>query len=736
MSDEIIGLDDPPVTLEPGQGRAESSLRRLSIRQQPFLILKQRGSFPDMAYDHGRLLANEMEQGALPEIVALIAGGVDLESDTMSNVAAAIYRCYSDRVENNLSDEFEKALDSIVEGYQSGIENPRFSARELRDAIIAIEVGNVVDGLMRIFAIPFVRASHAPGVLALVLPYLSDDSDKSYLRRATTDPDAEGVLGQTMKRLTGPNGRFDFACTGFSIPGVMTRDGRHLHARNLDADLYNWNQAPILCLADETPTNAGWHKYAAFGTAGLIYPGGISGLNDAGIAASLHQMSTTAYDSNFLFGHGDIAPFVQQRILRECATLDEAADLAKDTNHFAAWTMFCSDAKTGEAIRIEVNGDGVRVSDAVAEPVAQTNHFLDPDFVERHFDEDDAHFTPTFGKWLETHARYSAVTEALRQERSNRDFDVGWAIDRLASGLDGELERLRRRGDGTVSALASERSFGRVPRKVYGQLGSIVIGDAERRPGRDEVWMTTGDRLPSPHSTYAGWAVDWDGFDIAPVEDQPLRRTGQYQDSGRGNWEESLTRYLWARLAVCRLRDSDGQLLRRAPTDDEEKQGLVGAASILDSAIELAAQDRIVEIPYHYMRARLRHAAGDHQGAKQDWDMLRDLWALQNREERIDATWPVDDPAYRPLMHPYEAGLVAILSTVTEDIIQGGTGWTGRSERLADARALLDGLKQDFFGADKPAHFDLERWLEKIDELEEKGGADVELPEPIFVTVE
>lgn len=736
MSDEIAGFDDPPTTLEPGQGRAESSLRRLMIGEQPFFILKQRGSFPAMAYDHGRLLAKEMEQGALPEIISLITSGADLESETMSHVAAAVYQCYSERVEKNVSDEFENALDGIVEGYRDGVDHPRFSAKELRDAILAIEVGNIIDGVMRIFSIPGVRASHAPGVLALVLPYLSDDADKTYLHRATTDPESGKALQDTLQRMTGPNGRFDFACTGFSVPGSATRDGRHLHARNLDADLYNWNRAPVLFLADETPENAAWHKYAAFGTAGLLYPGGISGLNDAGIGAALHQMSTTAYDSNFLFSHGDIAPFVQQRILRECATLDEAADLAKDTNHFAAWTMFCSDAKTGEAIRIEVTGEDVKVSDAKAEPVVQTNHFLEPDFVERHFDENDAHFTPTIGKWMETHARFTAVTGALKEAAANRAVDVDWAIDRLASGLDGYLEPIRIERDGAAATLAGERSFGRVPRKVYGQLGSIVIGDPQRRPGHDEVWMTTGDRLPSTQSHYAGWAVDWESFDLAPVDNDPVRRTRQYENSGRKNWEESFTRYLWARLAVCRYRDANGQLLRRSPTEDEERQGQIGAASILGTAIDLAGQDRIIEVPYHYMRARMHHAAGNYGDAKQDWDLLRDIWAKQNGNDRIDDAWPVADPLYDPLMHPFEAALVAALSTVTEDLLAGNTAWPGRAERLAESRTLLDQLKLEFFGAGNPAHFDLEDWLERIGEIETKGGAEVDLPEPHFVTVE
>src|SRR3546814_13447754 len=116
--------------------------------------------------------------------------------------------------------------------------------------------------------------------------------------------------------MAGPDCAIDFACTVFAVPPALASGGRLLHARNRDADLYNWNKAPVLSLIDETADQPDWHKYAAFGTAGLIYPGGISGLNDAGLAASLHQMPTTELESGFLTGHGDIAPFTQPRMLR------------------------------------------------------------------------------------------------------------------------------------------------------------------------------------------------------------------------------------------------------------------------------------------------------------------------------------------------------------------------------------------------------------------------------------
>src|SRR3546814_68832 len=149
-------------------------------------------------------------------------------------------------------------------------------------------------------------------------------SDLAYAEAAQSgDAAKQKDVGAALQAMAGPDTRIDFACTGFAVPAGLGKDGRHLHARNLDADLYNWNTAPVLSLLDETADHPGWHKYAAFGTAGLIYPGGISGLNDAGLAASLHQMSTTELESGFLTGTGDIAPFTQQRMLREAASIDE-----------------------------------------------------------------------------------------------------------------------------------------------------------------------------------------------------------------------------------------------------------------------------------------------------------------------------------------------------------------------------------------------------------------------------
>lgn len=733
----IEGFDLPPVKLQAGVARGDSTLRKLKINGKPFFILKQRGAIQDMTHDHGHLLAEEIDTGVFPEVIATIARGVDMESSLERRIAAAIYRTYTDRVLDNVSDEFRAAANGLAEGSSAGSARPRFSRQDVLDASVAIEVGNLVDGLARLIEIPWARVGAIFEAAVLSLPaLLGDDEAHAYLSRARDDTEVRQTLARTLKRMAAPDNRVDFACTAFCVPWGFTRNRLHLHARNLDADLYHWNKAPVLFLIDETPSHPHAHKYVAFGTAGLIYPGGISGLNDSGLSVSSHQMSTTQLTSGFLFGKGDIGPYLQQRILRDAANVEEAIGIATENKHFAAWTIFCSEAKTGLSARIEINGEKVRVTRIAGNPVPQTNHFIHEDFVEQQFDEDDAHFTPTFGKWLETRARFESTQAALNAARNQQIIDVDWAIDHLVASKDWFVSELLKEKGLSTAEPAGDRAYGRVPRKVYGQLSSIVCADPQRRAGYDEAWVTLGDRQPGPQGSFVGFNINWDDFELATVADEPVRRTSAYVRSGREHWEQSLERYVWSRMTLTRPRNAAGQLIHRAQSDEERDQGLDRAASLLDSAIELAAADGIVEVPYHYMRARLRHERGQYAAAKTDWDLLRDIWALQNGQPRLEVDSPVVQPRYQPVLLAYEAGLVSILSTVTEDKLHGSLDWPGRQARIDEGHMLFTQVKERFFGDKGPAHFDLERWLKRIEKMRQKGAAEVDWPEPNFITAE
>jgi hypothetical protein len=730
VSDEnsVQGLGTSPIRLPAGSGRADSALDRLTVGGKPFFVLRQRGRFADIAYDHGRLLAREIEEGVFPEILSAIDRGTDLGSRLKSGVAAALFRGLSNRLVEGVSNEFREAIGAVADGYCDGLPNAKFSRQQVIDAVVAIELDNLADGIQRRLALPSVQARAAAIAEAIELCMPHANPEVQTLLAGPHDSAAQH-LADASASLAHQDHRTGIACTGFSLPGSRTADGRHLHARNLDADLYNWNVASTLFLIDETDGHSGWHRYVACGTAGLIYPGGISGLNDAGIAVSLHQLSTTRYRVRLSAGQGDIAPFVQQRVLREAGSLEEAVEIVRASQPFSAWVIFCSDAANGRARRIEFNGEAFRITAAVEEPIGQTNHFMHPDLVEHLFDDRDAHFTPTFGKWLETRSRLAMVEQALATGAA-RDTDS--AIDLLASGRDGQLLELVQRRGLDPANIGVERSFGRVPRKAYGQLGSVVRGDPARRPGLDETWMTIGDRLPACQSVYLGWRIDWAGFALTPVADRPLRRTRQFEDTGRANWEASFETYRAARVAFARPRDAAGALLSHAPDDAQRLRDTARAEALLSTAIEQAAADRIVEVPYYYLRARIRHQLGRYDAARQDWDVLRAIGG----DPALSGALPVGSPRVRPVLHEYEAALTLALSVTTEDRLRSDWRWEGRAARLEEAQTLLAGLQDRLFGAGQPAHPDLLAWLARIASMSNDDSAKVELPEPNFVTVE
>ncbi|MCU0837256.1 MAG: C45 family autoproteolytic acyltransferase/hydrolase [Rhodospirillales bacterium] len=733
VSGRIDGLDALPQRLPSGEARADSALHRLKAAGKTFLLLKQRGRFADIAFDHGRLLASEIEDGVLPEITATSERSINLGSRLDHRIAAAVHRAMSDRVLSGASDEFREAVMALADGYLGATATPRYGRQQIFDALVAIEVGNLIAGVARRLALPLARAEMAQRLSALVSPGLTDAEAAAQLAAAAGDPAAGAAIAAILAQMSHPNTRWDFACTAFAVPASLTRDGRHLHARSLDADLYRWNRAPILFLTDET-ADGGRCRYVAFATAGLLYPGGVSGLNEKGLAVSLHQLSTTRIALGAAVGEGDIAPFVQQRLLRDAASLDDAVDIVRSRRHFAAWTFFCSDARRGDALRIEVNGEAVHVSRCDRHWMAQTNHFLGADMVERLFDVTDGHFTASFGKWLETRARFELVEDRLAAAAGA--VDTPWAIDLLASGQDQLLAEIALRTGRPADGIAALRSYGRVPRKVYGQMASIVRGDPGGEARRDEIWMTVGDRQPAPHSLYVGWTIDWQSFEVAPAQPLALRRTEQYATAKLAHWERSLERYLWARMTECRPKDASGELLRRAVTPAEQRDGRERAEYLLTLAIDAAGEDGVVEVSYLYMRARMRHHLGRHDEAKADWDLLRDIWAIQMRRPRIlEAVWPVR-PRELPLLCDYEAGLILILSVLTEDQRHGSAGWHERQERVSEGWHLLRQVRERYFGEDGPVHPDLERWLVIAAELRDGGQVCTPIPEPNFVTVE
>ncbi len=617
-------------------------------------VLRQTGAFPDLCHDHGRLLADEVEEGIFPEILDTIEDDTTPASDTLSTIPAALFFRITQDLERAASGEFVAGVRRLHEGYAAGLaergRRPRYTLEQVRQACYAIDAGNVSTGILRRLE----RWAAPGGWPGEILDYL-----RGALRAYPhADPDlvARSNLGLILALLRrAVFGRPAMGCTGFAVPPGEAADGRGLHARTFDGAFFAWNERPVLALVDERGTTPGArHRYAAVGTAGLVYPGGISGLNDAGLACSLHQMSTTTYSTGGSDGRHDIAPFVQQRILREASNLGDAIRICAETRHFASWAILVSDAANGQSVSIEINGrEGVqRVRTLGPDPRrVQTNHFRHPEMAERFDHFGDAHFTKSVGKWMETRGRLATVEARL--DLLAGQIDTGAALTLLASHDDHWLGGAR-------------RAFGRTVCKAYGIMASVARVDPDRARARDELWLTLGDAdgRPGPHARMVGVAIDWEAMDA-----RPLPETHEARSVPEG-YRDALAAYVRAFRTVARPRTRAGYLPGRP--DEGTMAGLrAEAIGALDRAAALAeaTPGADVEVAVRYVRARLRHEHGQLTEAERDWADLLRLATL--REPPVP-------------LHPYDRALIFTFAAATA--LARGEAGTGAA-RLSDAVA-------------------------------------------------
>jgi hypothetical protein len=692
--------------LPAGEGRADSTLDWYEAAGHRFFVLAQRGRFQDNCYDHGRLLANEIEEGVFAEAIDTIRVDTDVPVAWQDAVADALYARINREVEAACSPEFRQGMTAIAQGYFSGHADPEFSADDVVAACLAIDVGNIATGFTRRlkkYLAPENRETLGYAIGAVV-QYRSGRFGANVRAEASHDPGSVArALAQRERRRPRPR----MGCTGFAVAADRCADGRGLHARNFDGAFFSWCRHPGLFLIDERPADPGYHRYAAVGTAGLIYAGGISGMNDQGIAVSLHQMSTVNYTTGNGDGTSEIAPFTQQRVLREAATLDEAVDLVRSIRHFASWTIVVSDARAGRSLRIELTGredaggryDGRVVASEPAPWLSQSNHFLGKALEEKNRFFEDAHFTKTLGKWLETRSRREIVDWQLGDAVAGREVDTDMALNLLADHHDATAGRER-------------RSFGRTICKAYSLMSTIARPDHDRDRADDGFWFTIGERMPGPHSTLVGLAIDWEGLSALPVARRPMRKA----QSISAPFADALAAYCAAFETLERPR-VNGRYLGRAPTQAEEITLRTQALTHLDRAVRLAEDAGELDPGFRYVRARLLHEARRFAEARRDWQLLRNL------ANSADAAKPLVD---------YEQALVHILSAATEAAL----GEEDEARRLIDrGLALLARVEKRLFPAGVRPHQHLNE-LRKVAGAIRADGAEAELPAIDWVTVE
>ncbi|MEM9781600.1 MAG: C45 family autoproteolytic acyltransferase/hydrolase [Pseudomonadota bacterium] len=705
--------------LDAADARAESVLTEWRAGQKRFYTLAQKGSFADCCYDHGRLLAKQIETGVFPEILDTIATDTDASDATergkLDRLMEALFARITDDLHAACGETFRKGIRALEQGYFDGLADPAFRSRDVVMACLAIDAGNVATGISRLLT----RPGHAR--TASVLDYAIGALMRHGRGRAERNLHTEfaldhASLGRHLAEGLRARPPAGMGCTGFFAGAADTTDGaRAVHARTFDGAFFAWNEHPVVHLIDERPTDAGYLRFAAIGTAGLVYPGGISGVNEAGIACSLHQMSTV----NFAVGQREdgfeIAPYVQQRILREARSLDEAVAVVRGVKHFASWTILVSDAAKGEAIAIEINGredererylPAIAVR-AAAPRVVQTNHFL-ADALRETFDFwGDAHFTKTLGKWQETRARTETVAARLDTLGDNRLLDKAEALSLMAN-----------HDDATVGGAS--RSLGRTVCKAYGLMGSIALAAKDRAGApADAIAATIGDRMPGNHATLVSFAIDWAAGTLMP--NAPITAQTVTDDRRR-----ALAHYTAAFRIITRPRRPDGRYFARRPTANERRALRGQALAELDRAIALTEAGGNPDPAFRYIRARLSHEAGlgaSGTAARALLEQAADDWQVL---EGLAAGGAVT-------LHDWERARIHILAAATDHALGRGDD-ASREAKTTLGRAAIDRVAAALFpnGAKHP---DIKAWQALALKIDEQGaGAD--LPDIDWVTVE
>jgi Acyl-coenzyme A:6-aminopenicillanic acid acyl-transferase len=530
---------------------------------------------------HGYLLAHEAEMGPLKESIDLVKFGISQHSYFLRPTLKSIISCFSNNLFKSLDSGFQANLAAFEEGYRQRLGTAaQYPSAQLRLASTSIELDNIMTAVAYRhgkIGTMLLAEKECPGGLLLKV-----------------------LLNGGLKLVGKDKG---LGCTAFAIPGknqngtILSREGL-LFGRTLDAELMrSWNKVPTLFVMHEQGRDEKgrpYLSYVATGSAGLIYAGGISGFNTAGIAVSLHQMyaadavtSVSADEPR----RAALAPVVQQTILREAHSIEDAINIANRYQAIATWTILIADAKTGKAAAIEMSEAGVKlVRQTRNQPIVQTNHVFDEE-------QQNYAFFPTYNKYVETHTRMATLEKAFvriqRQAAKGNPFDAAQAITQLANheDINGHFQ-----------------PFGTTSVKAYDVMSTVMLPQARK------IYISAGDFAPSPHATFLGFQLDGRLDPVAllgTLRDQTL--------AGTPGVSQSMADYVQARLAYEFSDYPEAErLIRRAiinasdealnNADQAWPDRKAGALRIYNYILARLLAIKATQVPYGHDRSKARLA--------------------------------------------------------------------------------------------------------------------------------
>src|SRR5262245_5747766 len=305
------------------------------VRHHGLNVLRLRGGYVEMAFQHGRLLADQIPQGAVPQSAKLVG-------DAIANVLWTRRRLE----------------DRAFVGMQRLLTQRMFAAATRRMAKV---LGNnqSLDELLGLCdgaGIPIheaIQGIYNPELLLILAKYQGSRSQTGGPRVAVIPPTC---------------------CSSFAAWGNVTSGGQLLIGRNLDYPLNGYFDRFPTVIYFEPPAPA--LRYMSFVSAG-VHSAGITAYNEAGIFLASHVVP-----SDEIGLRGVPAIMAADQVIRRGTALDEAADLFRQLPPPAGWSYLVASTSEGKVASVEMSSGHFAVRPAEGDSHVQTNHYLTPELRE------------------------------------------------------------------------------------------------------------------------------------------------------------------------------------------------------------------------------------------------------------------------------------------------------------------------------------------------------------------
>jgi hypothetical protein len=348
-------------------------------RRRGINALRVRGDRFEMAFQHGRLLREEIQRGTLAHVGMMARHGI--RNSIGDGALSRVVQWYAD-----------KALAEPM--LRRGLARAR--ERGDREAI------NEGHGLAEGSGLPL----------------------KTVLRAPLGPEVAQVLLGRSSGLAVGasdPN-----HCTSFTAWGERTRGGELIIGRNTDYPLTGYYDAHPTVIYFE-PTD-GAQRFMGVTSAGC-HNASAGGMNEAGLYLCTHTVPACTVDEEQF-----PVLMVGQQVLREARTLDEAADLIMEARPAAGWNFHVVSSRERKAMTFELSSAHVATTPCEGEWHVTTNHYRQPEMEPHHLFVNQTVET-------DTRARLDRCYEMMAE--ADGELDAATAAAILGDKYDRTVDRVR-----------------------------------------------------------------------------------------------------------------------------------------------------------------------------------------------------------------------------------------------------------------------------------------------------